>query len=43
MKKILITGGGGQLALSFYSMFQNKYQIYLPFDVADIDQIENFK
>ena len=45
MKKILITGGGGQLALSFYSMFQNKYQIYsLPrkeFDVTDIDQIEN--
>jgi len=45
MKKILITGGGGQLALSFYSMFQNKYQIYSlsrkQLDVTNIDQIEN--
>jgi len=45
MKKILITGGGGQLASSFYSMFQNKYQIFcLPrkeFDVTNIDQIES--
>jgi len=28
MKRILITGGSGQLANSFYSMFQKKYQIY---------------
>lgn len=45
MKKILITGGGGQLALSFYSMFQNKYQIFcLPrkqFDVTNINQIKS--
>lgn len=45
MKKILITGGSGQLALSFYSMFQNKYQIFcLPrkkFDITNTDQIES--
>lgn len=45
MKKILITGGGGQLALSFYSMFKNKYQIFcLPrrkFDVTNINQIKS--
>ena len=45
MKKILITGGSGQLALSFYSMFQKKYQIYnlskKQCDITKTNQIED--
>ena len=44
MKKILITGGDGQLGNCFFSMFGEKYKLLRPseqeFDITNINQVK---